>query len=164
MLTAVTALVIIAADQVSKWAMIEILSAEPARQIVVIRDFFALTLVYNPGAAFGILPRFNHLFILLSLLTVAVLLIFFKTLFAAGRLSRVAAGLILGGAVGNLIDRFRFKNVVDFFDFQFGSYHWPAFNVADSAICVGVALLLIAILFGKSGQPSGRKDAPAAVE
>jgi signal peptidase II len=152
MLTAITVLVIIAADQVSKWAMIEILSAQPGGRIVVIKNFFALTLVYNPGAAFGILPRFNHLFVLLSLLTVAVLLIFFKTLFAAGRLSRIAAGLILGGAVGNLIDRFRFKNVVDFFDFQFGSYHWPAFNIADSAICVGVALLVAVVLFGKGGR------------
>lgn len=153
MLTAIIALAVIAADQVSKWAMIGILSAEPGEIIVIIEGFFALHLIHNPGAAFGILPRFNHLFVFLSILTVAVLLIFYKSLFAAGRLSRIAAGLILGGAIGNLIDRVRFKQVVDFLDFQFGSYHWPAFNIADSAICVGVALLLVAVLFGKSGQP-----------
>jgi len=151
--TAIIALVIVAADQVSKWAMIGILSAQPGERIEIIEGFFALHLIHNPGAAFGILPRFNHLFVIFSILTVAVLLIFFKTLFAAGRLSRVAAGLILGGAIGNLIDRLRFKQVVDFLDFQFGSYHWPAFNIADSAICVGVALLLIAVLFGKTRQP-----------
>ncbi len=163
MLTALIALAVVAADQVSKWAMIEILSAEPGERIVIIEGFFALHLIHNPGAAFGILPRFNHLFVFLSILTVAVLLIFFRSLFAAGRLSRIAAGLILGGAIGNLIDRVRFKQVVDFLDFQFGSYHWPAFNIADSAICVGVALLLIAVLFGKSANPGDREDA-AAVE
>lgn len=152
MLTAVIALVIIAADQVSKWAASDLLSAEPGRRIVVIENFFALNLVNNPGAAFGILPRFNQLFVILSVLTVVLLLTFFRTLFSAGRLSRVAAGLIIGGAVGNLIDRFRFKYVVDFFDFQFGSYHWPAFNIADSAICIGVGLLIIGVLFGKSGK------------
>ncbi len=152
MLTAIIALAVIAADQITKWAAIDILTAEPGGKIVVIERFFALTLVYNPGAAFGILPRFNHLFIILSMLTVAALLVFFRSLFAGTRTSRVAAGLILGGAVGNLIDRFRFQQVVDFFDFQFGDYHWPAFNIADSAICVGVALLIAAVLFGKAGR------------
>ncbi len=152
MLTAAIALVIILADQLSKWAAIEILSPQPGGRIVVIERFFAFTLVYNPGAAFGILPRYNHLFIILSILTVAALLVFFRSFFAAARLSRIAAGLILGGAIGNLIDRFRFQKVVDFFDFQFGDYHWPAFNIADSAICVGVVLLIAAILFGKAGR------------
>lgn len=152
MLTAIIALIVLAADQVAKWAAIEILSAEPGGRIVVIERFFAFTLIHNPGAAFGILPRFNHLFVILSILTVAVLLAFFRTFFAAGRLTRIGAGLILGGAVGNLIDRFRFKQVIDFLDFQFGNYHWPAFNIADSAICVGVALLIAAVLFGKSGK------------
>ncbi|MDP8236184.1 MAG: signal peptidase II [Candidatus Erginobacter occultus] len=152
MLTAIIALAVIAADQVTKWAAIDMLSAEPGGKIVVIERFFAFTLVYNPGAAFGILPRFNHLFVILSILTVAALLFFFRSFFAGTRTSRVAAGLILGGAVGNLIDRFRFRQVVDFFDFQFGEYHWPAFNIADSAICVGVALLIAAVLFGKAGR------------
>lgn len=155
MLTAGIALLVIAADQVSKWAAIDILSAEPGGRIVVIERFFALTLVYNPGAAFGILPRFNNLFVILSILTVAALLVFFRSLFAGSRLSRIAAGLILGGAVGNLIDRIRFQQVVDFFDFQFGTYHWPAFNIADSAICVGVALLVAAVIFGKAGRAAG---------
>lgn len=155
MLTAITALFIIVADQVSKWAAIDILSAEPGERIVLIKRFFALTLVYNPGAAFGILPQYNHLFVILSILTVAGLLIFFRSFFAAARISRLAGGLILGGAIGNLIDRLRYQKVVDFFDFQFGNYHWPAFNIADSAICVGVALLLAAVLFGKVGRGPG---------
>ncbi len=152
MLTAVTALAIVAVDQASKWAAIEILSGRPGNRIVVIENFFALTLVYNPGAAFGLFPGANHLLIGLSILTVVILLVFFRTLFSGGRLSRAAVGLILGGAVGNLIDRFRFHRVVDFFDFQFGGYRWPAFNIADSAICVGVVLLAAAVLLGKSGE------------
>ncbi len=152
MLTAVIALAIVAADQASKWAAIEILSAEPGNRIVVIENFFALTLVYNPGAAFGIFPGFNQLFIVLSIITVVLLLVFFRTFFSGGRLSRAAGGLIIGGAVGNLIDRFRFSQVVDFFDFQFGDYRWPAFNIADSAIVVGVVLLAAAVLLAKSGE------------
>ncbi len=155
MLTAIIALAVIAADQVTKWAAIDILSAEPGEKIVVIERFFAFHLIHNSGAAFGILPGFNNLFIVLSILTVAVLLVFSRSIFAGTRTSRVAAGLILGGAVGNLIDRIRFEQVVDFLDFQFGDYHWPAFNIADSAICVGVALLVAAVIFGQSGRAAG---------
>lgn len=158
MLTALTALAIVIADQASKWAAVEVLSAEPGNRIVIIENFFALTLVYNPGAAFGLFPGANHLLIGLSILTVVIILVFFRTIFPEGRISRVAAGLIIGGAVGNLIDRFRFQQVVDFLDFQFRGYHWPAFNIADSAIVAGVVLLAAAILLGKSAT----RPAPGA--
>ena len=148
MLTAVISLVVIVADQVTKWAATDTLLSTPGRKIIVIDRFFYLTLVHNRGAAFGILPRQNILFLVLSLVTISVLLIFYRRLFTGSRLARIAGGLILGGAIGNLIDRFRFDYVVDFLDFQFGSYHWPAFNLADSAICVGAALLIGLVLFG----------------
>ena len=149
MLTAIISLVILVADQVTKWVATDTLLSVPGRKIMVIDRFFYLTLVYNRGAAFGIFPRQNILFIVLSLVTISVLLIFYRHLFAGSSLARIAGGLILGGAVGNLIDRFRFDYVVDFLDFQFGSYHWPAFNIADSAICVGVTLLIVLVVFGR---------------
>ncbi|MDP8215115.1 MAG: signal peptidase II [Candidatus Euphemobacter frigidus] len=149
MLAAITALVIIMADQALKLAATGALMDAPGRKIMVIDRFFYLTLVHNRGAAFGIFPRQNLLFIILSILTISLLLIFYRRLFSRGHLPQISAGLILGGAVGNLIDRFRFDHVVDFLDFQFGSYHWPAFNLADSAICIGVALLIGVVLFGK---------------
>jgi len=149
MLTAIISLVVVVADQVTKWAATDTLLAAPGRKIMVIDRFFYLTLVHNRGAAFGMFPRQNILFIVLSLVTISVLLIFYRHLFSESSPARIAGGLILGGAVGNLIDRFRFDHVVDFLDFQFGSYHWPAFNIADSAICVGVTLLIVLVLFGK---------------
>ena len=146
MLTGIIALVIIIADQISKWWMIDILSSG---KVTVIDDFFYLTLVYNRGAAFGIFPGRNYLFIILSIVTIAVLIFFYRSFFSGSSMARISGGLILGGAVGNLIDRFRFNHVVDFLDFKFGSYHWPAFNVADSAICVGVTILIVIVLLPK---------------
>lgn len=146
MLTAIVALVIIIADQITKWWAIDILNSG---KITVIDDFFYLTLVYNRGAAFGIFPGRNYLFIVLSILTIAVLIFFYRSFFSGSSISRISGGLILGGAIGNLIDRFRFSYVVDFLDFKFGSYHWPAFNIADSAICVGVTILIVLVLFEK---------------
>ena len=146
MLTGIIALIIIIADQISKWWAIDLLSSG---KVTVIDDFFYLTLVYNRGAAFGIFPGRNYLFIILSILTIAVLIFFYRSFFSGGIMTRISGGLILGGAVGNLIDRFRFNYVVDFLDFKFGYYHWPAFNVADSAICVGVTILIVLVLFGK---------------
>lgn len=146
MLTAIVALVIIIADQITKWWAIDILNSG---KITVIDDLFYLTLVYNRGAAFGIFPGRNYLFIVLSILTIAVLIFFYRSFFSGSSISRISGGLILGGAIGNLIDRFRFNYVVDFLDFKFGSYHWPAFNIADSAICVGVTILIVLVLFEK---------------
>jgi len=156
MLTGIIALVIIIADQITKWWATDLLSSG---RITVIKNFFYLTLVHNRGAAFGIFPGRNILFIVLSLLTIAALIFFYRSFFSGSSLARISGGLILGGAVGNLIDRFRFNYVVDFLDFQFGSYHWPAFNIADSAICVGVTLLIITVLLSKKTNPgSGEKD------
>jgi len=152
MLTAVTALIIIVADQATKWAATGALRSAPGRKIAVIERFFYLTLVHNRGAAFGIFPRQGFLFIILSVATIAILLVCYRRFFASGAVARLTGGLILGGAAGNLIDRLRFDHVVDFLDFQFGSYHWPAFNIADSAICVGVALLIARTLFSKDNR------------
>ena len=111
----------------------------------VIDGFFSLTLVMNPGLAFGMLgrtpPAWRWVIAALSVVALVALLGYARRMApAGGALSVLALGLILGGAVGNLIDRARFGAVVDFLDFFWRGYHWPAFNVADSGLTVGVTL------------------------
>ena len=132
-------------DQLTKYLAVERLTG--ADPVVIIPDFFNLVLVYNFGAAFGMFN--NHstswqtwLFILATLLAVVIVLHLLRTL-PPGRLYTLALGLILGGALGNLVDRIRSRAVVDFLDFYMGDWHWPAFNVADIAICAGAALAII---------------------
>ena len=133
------ALLVIVLDQVSKWAVMNFLRVYES---VPVTPFFNLVHVRNRGMAFGILNRadFDAGFFLLvsaSLAAVVLLLVWFFKL-EEGE-NRIVPGLsmILGGALGNLMDRLRFWEVVDVLDFHASSYHWPAFNVADSAITVG---------------------------
>lgn len=118
--------------------------------IPIIEGYFNITYVKNPGAAFGFLansaPEFRSLF-LISVTVIAIVLILYfiskntaKEVFLTFSLS-----LILGGAVGNLIDRIRFGAVTDYLDFYISSYHWPAFNVADAAISLGALILVVEI-------------------
>jgi signal peptidase II len=123
-----------------------------ADRIPVIEGFFYITHVRNPGAAFSLFadgPAEFRLtfFIVATLLAIGVILSFFKRLAPGDRLSALALGLILGGAVGNLIDRVTRGEVVDFLHFRlWGGYSWPDFNLADSLIVVGVALLVLELL------------------
>jgi signal peptidase II len=121
--------------------------------IPVIPGFFNLTNVRNPGAAFGILSGVPGIwrsifFITVTLVAVAVLAVLIRK--THERLLVAAFSLIAGGAVGNVIDRIRLGEVVDFIQWYVKSYYWPSFNVADSAISVGVALLAIDMLLGSS--------------
>jgi len=139
-------LVVIILDQATKaliianYAMFEL---QP-----IIPGLFNLTYLTNAGAAFGILAGAKSVwrqvfFIAVALAAIVVLFFSYKQLRSQGKIFAHAIGLIAGGAVGNLIDRLRFGVVVDFLDFYFGTYHWPAFNVADSAITVGVGLFIL---------------------
>ncbi len=111
--------------------------------IKVIPAFFNLVHVKNPGAAWGIMPGKGLLLLAISIIVLALLVIFIRKL-AEGWIERYyAISLIGGGIMGNSVDRVLRGSVVDFLDFYAGSYHWPAFNVADSAICVGVAVFII---------------------
>ncbi|HEX9748708.1 MAG TPA: signal peptidase II [Methylomirabilota bacterium] len=144
-----TALVVLVLDLVTKHLALERLL--PGRPVPVIDGFFALTLVMNPGLAFGMLAGtpagWRWLVALLSIGALAVLAVVgLRMLPTGGRLTPLALGLIFGGAVGNLIDRARFGAVVDFLDFYWRGYHWPAFNVADASISVGVVLLALRML------------------
>jgi signal peptidase II len=144
---------IIALDQATKIHVMQTMQLHES--IIVIPDFLSLTYIRNPGAAFGILASSSSGFRLLffGLTSVFALGLLGTILYRlpeqdwAGRLS-VAA--IFGGAVGNLIDRMSMGEVVDFLDVYVGRYHWPAFNVADSAISVGVVVLMLHFAFEKN--------------
>ncbi len=134
-------------DQVTKWAVLQLLN--PGEQVEVIRGFFSLTLLFNKGAAFGLFAGIESdalRYTLLGLSTLVALSVLGYVLlrdFCEDVPGQCVVGTVLGGAVGNIIDRVRLGEVIDFLDFYLGSHHWPAFNVADSAICVGVILLLL---------------------
>ena len=140
---------VVALDQVAKVMVLDRLPL--GVPVHLIDDLLSFTLVMNPGLAFGLLgtvPRaWRWMVAALSLVALAVLArVALRVLPAGGPIGRVAIGLIFGGAVGNLIDRARFGAVVDFVDVHWRGWHWPAFNVADSAITVGVALLALRLI------------------
>ena len=143
-------------DFVSKWLVNENLSY--ADRIPMIEGFFYLTHVRNPGAAFGMLadldPSYRlSFFLVVSLIAIGIILSFFRQIAPGDRLSALALGLILGGATGNLYDRIRYGEVVDFLHFKlWGGYAWPDFNFADSFIVVGVGFLLLELLASEGEQ------------
>ena len=117
----------------------------------IIPGFFDLVYVTNTGAAFGFLAGSKSwlrqvFFVGVSTVALAVIVYAYGHLKKQGRIFVYSLGLIGGGAIGNLIDRLRFGSVVDFLDFYLGSHHWPAFNVADSAITLGVGLFMLGML------------------
>ena len=132
---------IAALDQFTKCLIVRFIRPEETR--VVIAGFFDLVNWRNTGAAWGLLRDYNLVLTVVSALTVLALYLFRHSFQLRRWSSRVAVGLITGGIIGNLIDRVRVGHVIDFLFFYIGRYHWPAFNVADSAICVGVSLYII---------------------
>ena len=137
---------IIVIDQVSKQLILN--AFQPGEILPVIPGIFNLTLTFNFGAAFGLwsnLPPGWREFALGASITLALSVLFYFLRASAQRsaISQISLAAVLGGALGNVIDRFRHGYVVDFLDAYWGSYHWPAFNVADSAIVVGVAIVVL---------------------
>ena len=147
------AAVVVVLDQITKLIALDRLTL--GVPVIVVDGFLALTLVRNTGLAFGLLagipPGWRWLVGLLSLVALVVLLrVALRILPSGGWREQSAIGLIFGGAVGNLIDRTRFGAVVDFVDVYVRDWHWPAFNVADSAITVGVAALALVVMLDRS--------------
>lgn len=142
------ALAVALLDQASKWLILAVVM-QPPRQIVV-APFFNLVLVYNTGISFGLFnsgPEMSRWVLVgAALVIVALLAIWFVT--CDTPVVGYGIALVVGGALGNVVDRLIHPGVVDFLDFHLAGLHWPAFNVADSAIVVGVALLLYDGLFG----------------
>jgi signal peptidase II len=140
-----TAVIVAILDQLTKAAVLAHFASRPLGDRETITSFLNLALTYNRGISFGL---FNDgaglnalIFSVAAAAIVAVLVYWLRR--AASPFLAIAIGLIIGGAIGNVIDRLRLGAVVDFLDFHVGAYHWPAFNVADSAICIGVAAMLL---------------------
>lgn len=135
--------VVIVLDQASKWFMVSWLSLHDT---IAVMPYFNLTMAHNPGAAFSFLAHADGwqkwFFIGLASIVSIALLIWLKRLKPHAKLEAVSIAMILGGALGNLIDRFNYGYVIDFLDFYYSTSHWPAFNIADSAIVVGAILLI----------------------
>ncbi len=137
-------------DQASKiWILTDVMN--PPR-VIEVTPFFNLVLAWNRGVSFGMFSAESEIGPwLLTGLAVCIMIALAVWLWrATTRLSVVALGMIIGGAAGNVIDRLQYGAVVDFLDFHVAGYHWPAFNVADSAICVGAAILVLESLFTRS--------------
>lgn len=149
------AAVTLAADQVSKYLLIGVMQAN-GFQPIEITPFFNLVMVWNRGVSFGLFASnmeiVRWLLVVMSICVSIGLLIWMYR--AANRWLSIGLGLVVGGAIGNAIDRVVYGAVADFFDFYLaGVGHWPAFNIADSAIVVGVGFLLIDSLFQDARSP-----------
>lgn len=137
---------VILSDQLSKWWVMTVFVPHETR--VVVPGFFNLTYITNTGAAFGLFAGDHGVirqvfFVSAALAALVALAYLFIHYRSKDRFFVCGIGLIAGGAVGNMVDRLRFGEVVDFLDFYINKYHWPAFNVADAAICIGVGLFML---------------------
>ncbi len=121
--------------------------------IPVIPGFFSFTYIRNTGAAWGMFSGQNVALSLLAFAMLVALVLFRRKLLPPGQPHRVALGLLCGGIVGNLFDRLRLDYVTDFLDFYVGQSHFPAFNVADAAICIGVGIYILGTLLAKPARP-----------
>ena len=149
---------ILVSDQITKWLILDLFS-DAERPYFVITSFFNIVLAWNRGISFGMFNDGDvwagNVLIGLTLVIATGLAVWLMRV--ETRPSAVALGLIIGGAVGNVIDRFRFGAVTDFLDLHVLGYHWPAFNIADSAIVIGAIVLMWESLF-VSGEPLTKKD------
>jgi len=139
-------------DQISKY-IIKI-NLELYDNIIVIENYFNITHILNPGGAFGLFASSSpeirkFIFLFVSSIVALFILWFYKKSASNYIFLSCGLALIFGGAIGNLIDRFQYGKVVDFLDFYIGTYHWPAFNIADSAITIGMGILFYHIIFNK---------------
>lgn len=148
-----TAALVLAADQVTKWWILSAVMQPP--RVIPVTPFFNLVLGWNRGVSFGILNSESQLSAwLLPLAVIAIIVALGVWLHRADRLRVAAAlGLIIGGAIGNLVDRLRYGAVLDFLDFYAAGFHWPAFNLADSGITVGAIVLILDSLFVREEKP-----------
>ena len=155
---AVLALIV---DQVTKWWVINEMMNPP--RVIPVTPFFNLVMGWNRGISFGLMNResaFNAW--VLPLVAVVIVVILSVWLWRNERtIVAIAIGLVIGGALGNVVDRLRYGAVADFLDFHAAGIHWPAFNVADTSITVGAAMLVLESLFARRESPkngSGTSD------
>lgn len=147
---------VVVLDQLSKVLLVDLMQAQGGAHIELL-PFFDLVMVWNSGVSFGLFsgnPEDTR-WILAGVNIVLALVLAVWLARTEGRRTRLGLALVIGGAIGNAIDRFVYGRVADFFDFHVGAWHWPAFNIADTAITVGVVLLLFDSLFG-AGEAAKR--------
>ncbi len=140
---------IIISDQFSKWVVINSIAPDLSYTELYILPFFNVVMVWNRGVSFGMFSQTSHYGpAALVILSLVITLWFIIWLFRTGdRTLLLGISMVIGGAIGNVIDRLRFGAVIDFLDFHIGGWHYPAFNLADSCIVLGVAILMIYTLF-----------------
>ena len=145
----ITAIIIIVADQSSKWWIFEKIMQPP--RIINVNEYFNLVLTWNNGISFGLFNNDNEINALIISLIATVIIIFLIRLLSKSKTKKLSIGLgmIIGGAIGNVIDRSIYGAVMDFLDVHINVYHWPAFNVADSGITVGALILVFDSLFAQ---------------
>ncbi len=131
------ALIIIFLDQLTKFLIKQ--NLQLSQSIPIIKDILHITYITNTGSAFGLLKGFNFIFIAFSIIVIIVIFYFFKKIKENENLLQFSVGMLLGGTIGNLIDRLLQGAVTDFIDFRI----WPVFNLADSAVTIGVAILIV---------------------
>lgn len=149
-------------DQISKRVVVQ--GMVQHQSIEVVRDFLSISYIHNRGAVFGLgstfgTPYLSWLLSLLSIASLIVILVYFLRVNATNRRLYTGLALVLGGAMGNLFDRLKNGYVVDFIDMHWFQHHWPTFNLADSAICIGVGLLLLSM--ASSSEHNGHPETTA---
>ncbi len=155
----VVSLLAVILDQLSKYWIVR--SCQLGQSITVLKEYFYITYIQNPGAAFGFMadmPVYLRIpfFILITLGAGIIVYAYQRFVPPEKKLHRFALGLIWGGAMGNFIDRLFYRKVVDFIDVRYHQHQWYVFNVADSCITVGLILLVLGYLFGGGGRPQER--------
>ena len=137
------AVLLVGLDQLTKWVALDVLDL--AARPIMVTPFFNLVMVWNRGVSFGMLNTVGELAPwLLSGFSLGVVIgLLFWLRRSEHALMAIGLGLVIGGAIGNVVDRLRYGAVVDFLDFHLAGYHWPAFNMADAGICVGAGLILV---------------------
>mgnify|MGYP003609376369 FL=1 len=141
MLALIVTILVTVSDQWTKWVVRSDYALGESRTVV--EGFFSFTYVRNTGAAWGILGGQNTWLTVLSVVMLVLMVLFRRSFLSNTWEHRLALGFMLGGIIGNLMDRVRLGWVTDFFDFYIGSWHWPAFNIADAAICTGVGIYIL---------------------
>ena len=147
------AVLVLVLDQITKFIILKTMLLHDS--IPVLPGFFSLTHIHNPGGAFGFLAGQSldvrrMIFLFVSFIALCLIFYLYSTTPRSYSLLATGFAMIFGGAVGNLFDRVRFGEVVDFLDFYVGNLHWPAFNVADSAISIGMGIFVFHLLFKKT--------------
>ncbi|MDD2388369.1 MAG: signal peptidase II [Desulfobacterales bacterium] len=144
--------IIVIFDQLTKAVVMDFLPLYQSKPVIA--GFFSITHIHNPGGAFGFLASQGPIlrllvFFLAAVLAMGVVFYLYGKTYKTHPLLNTSLAFIFGGAAGNLIDRIRFGRVVDFLDFYIGNFHWPAFNIADSAISIGIVIFLYHVIFNK---------------